>query len=594
MGPLGIPDEGGHMYRTWLVSEGICTGVPAVGVAMDPRDLDHRFLWSSLPPGSTGRDVLAKVDDAHGLPLPMVSLFFAVNLYSCLPYLPAGAAFRFGRFFTDAPFSLMYLGRFVNLLFYLLMVVAAMQLLPQFQLPLAVLALMPMSMHQAASLSADAVTIAVSFVLTAFIVRLAVSADPAPLTRSDYLLLLLGTVVAGLCKSSAGLLFLLLLVPGAKFPDRRTRWLAIAGYIALGFGIAAAWQVINRPNGEVHATLKAAAGIFPAENATMILDRPVIFLNGVIRTVRTYDEEYLEEFVGKLGPLSIRLPVWIPWVYLGLLLVLAVVYRAGPRLSIGQRLLLLGILLLNVGSLFAVVWTTELPRAALAAEFPAGRGVISGVQGRYLIPLAPLLLLAVSGIVRFRDSGRGPSRWVFLPVLALVAIVNAVALDLVWNRYQAHSSTFPNRIRMALHLQFSRTPETAALRYDNLVIASRDPGSLPFLISEGVKHPVPSLASVISRGYRWPEDVLLVSDPEIAAIPPGPPLPPPPGGYEGRLVRRPGDSAEDAKVYLVRDGRKHWVWDGHWITAHGFRWPDDVNFISAAELAQFPEGDPIQ
>lgn len=104
----------------------------------------------------------------------------------------------------------------------------------------------------------------------------------------------------------------------------------------------------------------------------------------------------------------------------------------------------------------------------------------------------------------------------------------------------------------------------------------------------------PDPMTITTQGYRWPEDILLVSDQELAAIPLGAPLASPSADYEGRLVRRPGTTVEDAKVYLIRHGQKHWIWDGHWITSHGFRWPEDVNIISAAALARIPDGDPVQ
>ena len=63
--------------------------------------------------------------------------------------------------------------------------------------------------------------------------------------------------------------------------------------------------------------------------------------------------------------------------------------------------------------------------------------------------------------------------------------------------------------------------------------------------------------------------------------------------YEGKLVRREGNTAEDDKVYLVREGLKHWVVDSGWITANGFRWPEDVIVIASNELEEMPSGDAI-
>jgi len=40
---------------------------------------------------------------------------------------------------------------------------------------------------------------------------------------------------------------------------------------------------------------------------------------------------------------------------------------------------------------------------------------------------------------------------------------------------------------------------------------------------------------------------------------------------ENKLVCAPGSSAEDGKVYFVREGRKHWVTSVNWLHQHGMR-----------------------
>jgi SAM-dependent methyltransferase len=63
--------------------------------------------------------------------------------------------------------------------------------------------------------------------------------------------------------------------------------------------------------------------------------------------------------------------------------------------------------------------------------------------------------------------------------------------------------------------------------------------------------------------------------------------------FEGQLVRRPGDSPEDGKVYFVENGRKRWVTTSDWIVAKGFNWPGDVQLITAAELDAILPGPPL-
>src|SRR5450755_814301 len=64
--------------------------------------------------------------------------------------------------------------------------------------------------------------------------------------------------------------------------------------------------------------------------------------------------------------------------------------------------------------------------------------------------------------------------------------------------------------------------------------------------------------------------------------------------WENKLVRRPGSAPEDGKVYWVKDGKRHWIVNASWITAHGYKWPADVNEIAAADLEAIPQGDAIQ
>ena len=64
--------------------------------------------------------------------------------------------------------------------------------------------------------------------------------------------------------------------------------------------------------------------------------------------------------------------------------------------------------------------------------------------------------------------------------------------------------------------------------------------------------------------------------------------------YENKLVRRPGGSAEDGKVYVVQGGKKRWVVNASWFAGHGYKFPDDVHEISMGELDAIPTGDPIQ
>jgi hypothetical protein len=63
--------------------------------------------------------------------------------------------------------------------------------------------------------------------------------------------------------------------------------------------------------------------------------------------------------------------------------------------------------------------------------------------------------------------------------------------------------------------------------------------------------------------------------------------------YENQIVRRPGDSVEDSKVFVVLNHKRCWVIHSEWLPKHGYKWPDDVKTILASELEQIPVGEPV-
>ena len=65
------------------------------------------------------------------------------------------------------------------------------------------------------------------------------------------------------------------------------------------------------------------------------------------------------------------------------------------------------------------------------------------------------------------------------------------------------------------------------------------------------------------------------------------------GKWEDKLIRGPGNTPEASKVYLVRDGKRHWVTHSQWLVAHGYRWPQDVNMVTTDDVNAIPLADPI-
>lgn len=58
------------------------------------------------------------------------------------------------------------------------------------------------------------------------------------------------------------------------------------------------------------------------------------------------------------------------------------------------------------------------------------------------------------------------------------------------------------------------------------------------------------------------------------------------------LVRGQGLDYEGQKIFIVRGGTRSWIQNPGWLTAHGYRWPDDVELIDDDVIKLIPETEP--
>ena len=60
-----------------------------------------------------------------------------------------------------------------------------------------------------------------------------------------------------------------------------------------------------------------------------------------------------------------------------------------------------------------------------------------------------------------------------------------------------------------------------------------------------------------------------------------------------RVVRGDGSVLDEQRLFLIRDGHKHWIAEPEWLLRAGVRWPDDVTFLPAGTVQNIPDGDPV-
>ena len=329
---------------------------------------------------------------------PVHTSFFA--------YLFPALGFSLARVLRLGGFGLVFFGRLFNLLLFSILTTLAVRRLPFGKEVLLSVALFPMVLELAGSLSYDAFILGLSFYLTAAVTDLATREQGPGL--SDFLEIGILAFLLSPCKMVYSLLFL------GCFSVPVRKWKNIGSYFLMIFGIAflialslllmnfqELFRYLHPSGGAVNYADAAATGS-AAETYNLIgtLKTPVIFLKILRNSFQIKGEEYLLTMVGHpLGHFDqgIGAPIFLVGLFYLIVLLQGIFTRRGERgLSLLQRLCFLLTPALLVVTILA---------SMLSAYTPKGTDYVLGVQGRYFLPALPMLLLSFFGGRSLRRAG---------------------------------------------------------------------------------------------------------------------------------------------------------------------------------------------
>jgi uncharacterized membrane protein len=279
------------------------------------------------------------------------------------------------------------------------------------------LATTPMAIFEAASLGVDAITNALALLFTTAVLR--ATAGQGPLRRAALVELGLLAALVGLSKQAyAPLVLLIGLVPVARFSGARARLAVVLAVTASGVVPAGLWFIALR--GLELGPL--TPGSDPQEQIAFLLSHPVQGASVLLNTLVAHFGRYVRTFVGQLGSLDVWLPAAVYAIYPLVLLAVSTLDggRASPVRGWGRGILL---------GVAVTTWLSVMLFAYVGWNLP-GDTVVRYVQGRYFIPLAPLLACAVHLPWR-----AGLSRVPALLAIAAAAVVLIVGSVSIVPRY---------------------------------------------------------------------------------------------------------------------------------------------------------------
>jgi uncharacterized membrane protein len=385
--PFQSPDEYNHFFRAWQISE---------GKLLPEKTADAR-LGGSLPKLNADQKIF--ID------------FPNTGIYAPTAYLPQALGISIGRFCGFSPLLIFYFARWINLLVWICIIYFAIRTMPFHAWTLVFCALLPATLVIAASLNADVITNALCFwIFTQFVSN-----------SNKHVLVLIAMLITSMNKLVFAPFLLLQKLFQHKKHSYQHYFIVLSTLTLISMLI---WSLVSKnlfisyndyqPAYQNFQTLNE--GVNPEQQLDFIIHNPLRFSKIVVQSFITALPSTAAHLVGKFGWEKNYLPpVSLLFLWLGLL---ALIFTEKNPLENKDRfwlaLCILGCLVFFSITMYAL-WC------------PVGSPVLLNLQGRYFLPLLPLLLILLSkyhfeklGWIKNVNIGV----WIISNLLMIISIIN--------------------------------------------------------------------------------------------------------------------------------------------------------------------------
>jgi uncharacterized membrane protein len=331
------------------------------------------------------------------------------SVYSPALLLPQAVAMGlFGRIADLPALPVFYLCRLAGLLSYLILAWLALRQMPFGKWILLTLAVSPMTLFQAATITPDAISNGIGFLFIAGCLRLAQLQE---LGWSEVRNLIFLVFLVFLAKLNIVPLVLLpfLLIPPSQFASRKLYDFLLATTLVLFLLEVAGWNWIASRN--LNSLLLDEAD--PNAQLLHIISHPFEFLLTVLKDSLANGMLYIQGWINGYGYYY-----WTPPQIVSLFYVVSLIAVVGMNSTAGHvdKKYRLALLLIFTAGYIATI-------ASLYISYtPVGAGQVFGVQGRYFIPLALPLFLILASFPWRQTPVLSSAKWVnilLIPTLSL-------------------------------------------------------------------------------------------------------------------------------------------------------------------------------
>jgi len=406
--PFQVPDEDAHYYRAWSVAQLELVAEPGWVLTLPDNvaTLPER-LGSSVVDWNTNRYSVRAARDMLWEPIAPTSRgqVTAAATYGPIGYIPQAIGISAARVLGHSPLLALYFGRFLNLCASAMIAFFAIRMVPFGKPLMALVALLPMVVFEAASLSLDGLALSGCFLFLAIALRL--STRPFLRTADLVLMTCTATVMLNIKPGFVALVLLIFMLRPRQFGSGRRRYAVwVISTLAAAVGLSALLMLVPP-----HLASLGINGVDQSGQLAFVLQHPWAFTKVLYRTFDLMLLILAQEGYGVLGWLNVGLPV-VGMCGMVLAAILFMGYQETVRTTHWQRLVMCatGVVLACVVSL------------ALYTASPVAAPAVGDLQGRYFIPVLALGLFAIYGIRPRRERAI---------LLILVAAVGVAAVTTI-------------------------------------------------------------------------------------------------------------------------------------------------------------------
>jgi uncharacterized membrane protein len=397
--PFQTPDEINHFYRAYQISEGQFIAIKQdnrIGGYMPVSLIKITEPFYALSWNMHAKTSYQTIANQSGIPLDPHRKTFVdfpnTGMYSPVSYLPQSISIFALRKFNLPPLYILYGARIFTLLFWLLSIFWAIKIIPFYKWFFTFIALLPMSLFINGSLSADVVTNLLSFILIAYLLRLAYLEQVVTIRK--FVIICALTILLALAKVVyMPVVGLILLVGKEEFGSKKRYYTLLAVFFVISLSAALFWSHImnnlylpyNLYNEQFrdNATLIKCANMH--EQMQYIITHGLylwhVFINSMIQSF----DMYFQGYIGTFGWLETKLPLWFIYSSYIIIAIIALSDK-NKNLSLKpfHKLIIFGCLIITI---FLILLSQHLTWDCVGGD------IISTIQGRYFIPVFPLLFL---------------------------------------------------------------------------------------------------------------------------------------------------------------------------------------------------------